>query len=262
MTPSASPKQILVWGIAWALGQWIVEGLAFSPPRNLATPTLLLWWFFYGAIPLWCVAGCALTWLAERSQHWDGRYRLLAGLVVVTLVTSILQPPLTWLILSAAVHVLPTARRIAEQVYPPPPPSQWLDNSLYDVWIGLCYGGLLLVLYRLAARTQRVRALLAKSAITRARMERLIDEERLHTLQRQIDPTLLLDTMRELEEHYRSDPVRAEHLLETLVEFLRCAMQGLRSPTAAADPRLAEAHARLQRARFMSHISQENIHAH
>jgi hypothetical protein len=57
--------------------------------------------------------------------------------------------------------------------------------------------------------------------------------------------------MGELEKRYRTEPEGAERLLETLVEFLRCAMPGLREPTSTVDTelRLARAYVRLQEER-------------
>ena len=54
--------------------------------------------------------------------------------------------------------------------------------------------------------------------------------------------------MGELEKRYRNEPAGAERLLETLVEFLRCAMPGLREPVSTVDTelRLARAYVRLQ----------------
>ena len=63
-----------------------------------------------------------------------------------------------------------------------------------------------------------------------------------------MDPALLLSSMGELEKRYRNEPDGAERLLETLVEFLRCAMPGLREPVSTVDTelRLARAYVRLQ----------------
>jgi len=99
-------------------------------------------------------------------------------------------------------------------------------------------------------RVERTRHLLHQSAMARSRAEALLDTARLQALQSQIDPTLLLDSMRELEQRYRKSPERAERLLEALVEFLRFAMHGLRMPVSTLD-------AELQLARAYSHLQLE-----
>jgi hypothetical protein len=94
----------------------------------------------------------------------------------------------------------------------------------------------------------RTRQLLYQSAMARSRAAALLDDARLQALQSQIDPNLLLDSMQELDQRYRTNPDRAERLLEALVEFLRYAMHGLRVPvsTLKAELHLARAFSRLQ----------------
>ena len=93
-----------------------------------------------------------------------------------------------------------------------------------------------------------MRSLLHANAVARNRTQAILDEARLQALQRQVDPALLLSSMGELEKRYRNEPDGAERLLETLVEFLRCAMPGLREPVSTVDTelRLARAYVRLQ----------------
>jgi hypothetical protein len=121
--------------------------------------------------------------------------------------------------------------------------------TVYNLWINVFYGGLLIVAYSLTLRRERIRSLLHANAVARNRTQAILDEARLQALQRQVDPTLLLSSMGELEKRYRSDPDAAEHLLEALVDFLRCAMPGLREPVSTVDTelRLARAYVRLQK---------------
>ena len=96
-----------------------------------------------------------------------------------------------------------------------------------------------------------MRSLLHAAAIARNHTQAILDEARLQALQRQVDPALLLNSMSELERRYRNEPDRAERLLESVVEFLRCAMPGLREPisTVEAELRLARAYLNLQQER-------------
>jgi len=123
-------------------------------------------------------------------------------------------------------------------------------RSLYQLWMTLFYGALLVAARMFTVRVERTRHLLHQSAMARSRAEALLDTARLQALQSQIDPTLLLDSMRELEQRYRKSPERAERLLEALVEFLRFAMHGLRMPVSTLD-------AELQLARAYSHLQLE-----
>jgi LytS/YehU family sensor histidine kinase len=121
----------------------------------------------------------------------------------------------------------------------------------YNFCICLLYGGLLMLAFSLVRRHERMRSLLHDAAIARARTQTVLDETRLEFLQQQIDPALLLESMHELERRYRNDPERAERLLEKLVDFLRCAMPGLRSTqsTVTTELHLARAYAALQQER-------------
>jgi hypothetical protein len=132
-------------------------------------------------------------------------------------------------------------------------PAQPLTIPLmaYNLWINLFYGGLLMLAYSLTLRRERMRSLLHASALARNHTQAILDEARLQALQKQVDPALLLSSMSELEKRYRIEPEGAERLLEALVEFLRCAMPGLREPTSTVDAevRLARAYVKLQEAR-------------
>ena len=129
-----------------------------------------------------------------------------------------------------------------------PPRPLTMSLTVYNLWINLFYGGLLMMAYSLALRRERMRSLLHANAVARNRTQAILDEARLQALQRQVDPALLLSSMGELEKRYRNEPDGAERLLETLVEFLRCAMPGLREPVSTVDTEL-----RLARAYVLLH---------
>jgi hypothetical protein len=136
-----------------------------------------------------------------------------------------------------------------------PPRRLTMSLTVYNLWINLFYGGLLMMAYSLALRRERALSLLHANAVARNHTQAILDEARLQALQRQVDPALLLNSMGELEKRYRNEPDRAERLLETLVEFLRCAMPGLREPisTVEAELRLARAYVSLQEERGSGH---------
>jgi hypothetical protein len=127
----------------------------------------------------------------------------------------------------------------------------WLDRAFYNLWPNLFYGGILVVVHVLALRTERMRSLLQDAAIARGRSAALRGEAELDALHRHIDPALLLDVMAEVERRYRDAPEQADELLGRLVEFLRCAMPGLkdRASTLEVEMQLALAYAQLQAVR-------------
>jgi hypothetical protein len=255
MTPTSTQhfdaRRILAWGATWALAVAVVEALAFSPAAAWGSIELLLWWFFYWTVPFWCIVGCSFVWLAAHGERYTGRRGQVVSFIVTCILAGGVQPLLSTGLMELTKDVFPSANRFAQELGVVPGPSNWLALALYDTWLCLFYGGLLMAVCGLTLRTERMRYLLHANAMASSRTEALLDAERLQALQAQIDPNLLLDSLYELEQRYRIAPASAERLLETLVEFLRDAMQGLRDPvsTIAAEVRLAKAFANLQRER-------------
>jgi hypothetical protein len=189
------------------------------------------------------------VWMADHAARQHQIRGALFGWLTVALTSSIVQPFLSDHVQTWIGEVLPattalTTNEIMQMGHHP----LTMSLAVYNMWINLFYGGLLMVVYSLAQRRERVRSLLHANAVARNRTQAILDEARLQALQRQVDPALLLDSMGELEKRYRNDPDGAERLLETLVEFLRCAMPGLREPVSTVDTelRLARAYVRLQ----------------
>ena len=250
--PAARRLRILAWGTAWGVAMTVVEQLAFTPGEAWATVKMVLWWLTVWLTPLWCVVGCLFAWTAERSVGRKAFFISLSGWLIVAATSSIAQPFLshsiqTWVREShPGVMAVIMGGAVQMPLHPPAVPLM-----VYNLWINLFYGGLLMMAYSLTRRRERMRSLLHATAVARHRTQTMLDEARLQTLQRQVDPALLLSAMGELEQRYRDEPDRAERLLETLVEFLRCAMPGLREPisTVNLELRLARAYVKLQRER-------------
>jgi signal transduction histidine kinase len=247
--PRFEQRGALAWGTAWAVGFGLIEVIAVSPLQEGGLLEHVVWWLIYWLMPYWCVVGFLLVRLADRRERMGGKPGLIAAFMAIVLVAAAAQPPLVMGLTMFSRHAFPKF-----DVYAPhalaiaPSLDTWGNIGLYNVWITLFYGGLLLAARIFATRAEHVRALLYSSAMTRSRSAALLDAERLRTLQTQIDPRLLLDSMQELERRYRVAPERAERLLEALVDFLRVAMHGLRIPvsTVAAELKLARAFAQLQ----------------
>ena len=240
-------RRAVAWGVTWALGVAVLESLQLSPVDW--SPKEVVPWFTHWIAPLWCGASCAglvLLLLVNRAERRSGWPAILVAYLAVCPLAGLLQAPLAGALLSVLGSV-PVSRTYGSPLRP------WDAGGHYHTWIFMFYGAILIAAYIATIRAERTRALLHGSKMARDRIEGLLDAERLRVLQAQIDPTLLLGTMRELEVRYRSDPAQAERLLEALVEFLRCAMHGLRiaNSTLGAEIELAGAFAALQRERGM-----------
>jgi len=263
-------RRIFAWGTTWGIALTVVEQLAFTPGEAWATVSMLLWWLTMWLTPVWCLVGCMFVWVADRAVRQHKIHAAVLGWLTVAVIAAIGQPLLsirvqTWVReFLPGVAALPTHGAVQ---MPPHPPTMSL--AVYNLWISLFYGGLLMMAYSLTLRRERMRSLLHATAVARNHTQAILDEARLEALQRQVDPALLLNSMGELEKRYRSEPDRAERLLETLVEFLRCAMPGLREPvsTVEAELRLARAYVRLQEERgsgsswSIAELQNEALHA-
>ena len=250
--PSRRRRRILAWGTAWGIAITIVEQLAFTPGEAWATANMLLWWLTMWLTPVWCLVGCMFVWVADRAVRRHEIRESLLGWLTVAVISAIGQPLLSIRVQTWVREFLPDAAALTTHgvVHMPlHPPTMSL--AVYNLWINLFYGGLLIMAYSLTLRRERMRSLLHANAVARNRTQAILDETRLQALQRQVDPTLLLNSMGELEKRYRNEPDGAERLLATLVDFLRCAMPGLREPTSTVDTelRLARAYVRLQKER-------------
>lgn len=245
-------RRILAWGTAWGIAMTVVEQLAFTPGEAWATASMLLWWLTKWLTPVWCLVGCIFVWVADRAVRQHKILDSVVGWLTVAVISAIGQPFLSIRVQTWIREFLPDAAALtahgAGQI-PLHPPT--ISLAVYNLWINLFYGGLLMMAYSLTLRRERMRSLLHATAVARNHTQAILDEARLQALQRQVDPALLLNSMGELEKRYRNEPDRAERLLEMLVEFLRCAMPGLREPisTVEAELRLARAYVRLQEER-------------
>lgn len=249
---STRRRRIFAWGMSWGIALTVVEQLAFTPGEAWATVSMLLWWLTMWLTPVWCLVGCMYVWVADRAVRQHKIRASLLGWLTVAVIAAIGQPLLSIRVQTWTREFLPDAAASTTHgaVHMPlHPPTMSL--AVYNLWINLFYGGLLMMAYSFTLRRERMRSLLHATAVARNHTQAVLDEARLQALQRQVDPALLLNSMGELEKRYRNEPDRAERLLEMLVEFLRCAMPGLREPisTVETELRLARAYVRLQEER-------------
>jgi hypothetical protein len=245
-------KRIAAWGLAWGIGVTMLEQLLFTPIDDWGSVGFLLYCFFPWLLPAWCAIGAAFVWLVARRGGARGRREMLCGWLAVAAFGAIGQQLLvagTWRLLTL-LHLREAWLSLFHDLRLPWPAFS-ASVVTYNFCICLLYGGLLMLAFSLVRRHERMRSLLHDAAIARARTQTVLDETRLEFLQQQIDPALLLESMHELERRYRNDPERAERLLEKLVDFLRCAMPGLRSTqsTVTTELHLARAYAALQQER-------------
>ena len=248
--PGNRRLRILAWGTAWGVAITVIEQLPFTPGEAWATVSMLWWWLTQWLTPLWCLVGCLFVWVADHAARQHDVRGALLGWLIVAVTSALVQPFLSHHTQTWIGELLPATAALTKDNWAAQLPLSPLSMSLavYNLWINLFYGGLLMMAYSLTRRRERMRMLLHANAVARSRTQAILDGARLDALQRQVDPVLLLNSMAELEKRYRNEPDGAERLLETLVDFLRCAMPGLREPVSTVDAelRLARAYVRLQ----------------
>jgi Histidine kinase len=253
MRLSRATRRLVIWGVCWGLAVTFIAPLSAFRAEALESAQRLLWWLIYFATPLWCALGCLFVWAVERGERMAGGRGIALAWLAVAVLGAVSYPPLSFALTSLTQTQFPVIRFAAAFGVPIPSwnATALCDLSAFTLWDTLFYGGLLTTAYVLTTRAERSRALLHEVAMIRTRTEELLDAARLETLEQQIDPHLLLCCMQELEQRYRVDPDSAERLLEALVEFLRCAMRGLRErvSTLEIELHLARTYALLQRER-------------
>jgi hypothetical protein len=237
-------RQILVWSAMWSVLVLAAESPVVQDSHAGVLESLAFWSLIF-CPPIWCAAGCCYLTAARQavlSARWG---RLVLAWLLISLCWGLIQLwPNVGFSRSLKIASSTSSRFLhswhaALQILP------------FTVWNSLFYGGLLVAAYALSLRSERNRLLLQDASIARGRTAALRGELALANLQRHVEPALLLDVMGEVELLYRSGTDRADELLARLVEFLRCAMPGLKglASTLQAELQLAAAWTQLQRAR-------------
>lgn len=243
-------RRIVWWAWWWAVLLSAAEFAVLAPLRGVPLSTLLLWCLTGWALPVWVLAGVGYLLLARSGERRGTVRGLWLYPLALALGVSLVQP-----LVSLAPELMP-APRAQMSSFGEERMGQLADASgyaalvLYNLWLNLFYGRLLVGAYVLAVRAERERSLWREATIARGRAERALDEARLHTLRSQVDPQLLLDTLRRCERLYHNDAALADDLLDRLVDFLRLALPGLKSPdsTLSAELELAAAWGALHQA--------------
>jgi hypothetical protein len=118
------------------------------------------------------------------------------------------------------------------------------------LWTIGFYGGLYLAIFTGVRHAARSRKVLERMRQARDESAILLKEGQVEAFRRQLQPRAVTEALAALKALYRSDPARADDLVDRLVGFLRPAVQSLRGEetTLAAELDLAERFLRLRSA--------------
>ena len=218
------------YGVLWGVASTAFESFAL-PLGDLSAAELLV--FLVRMLPRMCLTGVMLAsaaMLLERRLTW-----------------VLMAPALVTFSLLACAAICVVNLAWAEFRSWPSEGPEGLIEMLHAFWGFMIYSGLFVAIYRLTMRSERTRALLARSEVARQQTDALFSQAQLLALQGHVDPTFLLRVMIEIERRYASDTAAMDRLLDPSVNFLRAAMPGVRSgaSTLAAELLLAEQYAQV-----------------
>ncbi|WP_255990629.1 sensor histidine kinase [Chitinolyticbacter albus] len=193
--------------------------------------TAMAWWYFDAR--LWAASFVLLlgAWLTtglvlSALRAWAGPD---PGLLPVGLVV------LTVNLLGAGLAATAHQTMVQDEAV-----RQW--PFTYTFWAAALAGWLWLLPGLWRSQRVAVEAKQQQQALAQARVERLLAEAELRTLQAQVEPHFLYNTLANARYLTRHDPERAGMMLDHLIAYLRTSLPDLRGPvsTVARELRLAE----------------------
>ncbi len=134
-------------------------------------------------------------------------------------------------------------------------PLQGRSQASIDAFVFaniLLLGGLAMIVYVRLTRVRRSEAAFARAEITRATTGRQVLAAQLATMQAQVEPKFLFNTLELVESLYDRDVRHADRVLDDLIDFLHAAMPQLRgeASTLSRECALAMAYLRIVQARM------------
>ena len=222
-----------VLGSGLLLGSIICLMELIEQPVAGASPSAV-WVFLAAKGGYWLGVGVVWAILAQLAEPrlGFGALVLLGLLTSIAMSLALLIPTamsrLTWFgaggPVGSIMGILPRDARLA-----------------HLLWTNCFYGGLYLAVFTGVRRAARSRKVLARMQQVRDESAMLMNEGRLEAFRRQLQPRAVTDALAALKALYRSNPSRADDLVDLLVSFLRPAVRSLRAEatTFAAELDLA-----------------------
>ena len=212
-----------VLGSGLLLGSIISLMELIEQPMAGASPSAV-WIFLSAKGGYWMGVGVVWAILAQLAEPRLGtRALVLLGLLAsIAMSLALLIPTamsrLAWFGASGSggseMGVLPRDARLA-----------------HLLWTNCFYGGLYLAVFTGVRRAARSRKALARMQQARDESAMLLKEGQLEAFRRQLQPRAVTDALAALKALYRSNPSRADDLVDLLVGFLRPAVRSLRAET-------------------------------
>lgn len=220
-----------------------------------AVPAVLVFWLAWAGARLWW--GYATPWLALTAQLWVAY--ALPWLALWTLRTRQRGKPVAWSTvawvcvgasllgavasLPLAIDFLPIRLLSAEW---------WLRRGALPWGFGLLLHLPGLLIRRREWRRHQARLAQAEQATAMTELSRQITLAELKTLQAQVEPHFLYNTLASLQYLIRRNPALAEEMLTRLHDYLRLALPTMRAPmsTLGRELELAQAYLGIMKLRL------------
>jgi sensor histidine kinase YesM len=135
------------------------------------------------------------------------------------------------------------------------------DNALWRVLItaslGVGFGGVIILVFMYREQKARAAAAAHLAEVERQRIEKQILVAQLKTLQAQVEPHFLFNTLATVQHLVEVDPPRASRMLDSLIAYLRAALPQMReaSTTIGREFALARAYLEVLQVRMGSRLA-------
>lgn len=250
---STQPRELMIWLLIGLLYGAVDLGAVYEvwkqPEAPLAMARQLL-------LPVLAALLLALCWLpADRSDpaHPHRAWRLaLATLTGAALSLLLCRVVIDWL-------AWPDAMDLMYRAKGKPPMAIWHWSSMLGDLLAISLSaGLAVAVHEMNLRLRRSEAAVQRSLQAQSVLSRRAMAARLATMQAQVDPQFLFDTLVGIEQDYQLGHATAAPRLEQLIRHLRVALPRLRDMGSSLEAegelldsylavRLGEAAPRLQR---------------
>jgi hypothetical protein len=218
LTPSEPPPL----GVGATLACGVLLGFAICLVETVQQPIAVVEFaaivaFLRRQVPLWSICGMTWTLVARWAEPRMGAGALAIPGLAATLVSTALL-----VALDRPAPIAGTPRDLPLE-----------DFVVHVLWTNAFYGGLYLAAYAGWRRFVRSRRALARVRQAREESAALLQEMRVESFRRALQPRTVMACVDALRRLYRQDPARGDALVDELVGFLRPAVRSLGAPTAS-----------------------------
>jgi hypothetical protein len=215
----------LAIGVFWSAANYLIESQALFRPRTLPLDDALHTAAFIVATCIFGLLGWVLVDRADPGQAGAGGLRIRR--IAIVLVTASV---LGWIVLPHLFNAVPSKRPEVSQSEKRPDERRrprWLLQMRSTIE-SMVFGGLAFGLVEAHRRRRRETEALQSVQRKREQLERRALEARLATMQAQVEPQFLFDSVVDVQATYERDLAAGAQAMDRLINYLRVALPRLR----------------------------------